>query len=279
MTMIIGPIKFNPNNRGRVYRGEDRHFDVGSMIATINGGSVQERVKNGDMIGYYGHWPRVKFGLDPGEGGLHSGKAVGLEPATRVKQITADMDGNIEYSIELLDTAPGKLAQRLYTSKTGGFSSAISAPKRGARRFVDGFFGFDYVLEPNMTANRGYALDSVDFSVLDEVAEYNAALSGINAVLDSMQKDYETALKTVTSLSEEILELRSMLVKKGKDPSDVNLDGVATHISIHRDAGRLARAAEFLSADLGKFEQAEEKEPAPREQTVADRYIQRRYGV
>lgn len=283
MSDIIGPIRFHPNQRGREFRGEDRNFDVSSLVSVVNGGSVQERVKNGDLVGFYGHWPRIKFGLNPAEGGIVNGKAVAIEPAIRVREIKAEPDGWIEYFVEFLKTAPGKLAKRLYDSKAGGFSSAIDAPKRGSKRFVQDFFGFDFVLEPNMTANRGYVLDSVtadEAAVLDEVAHYNAALDSLNNMLDSMQRDYEMALQTINKQAEEMIELQSMLVRKNKT-ADMNLDSVATYVTVRRDAGRLAKAEVFLdcidslpSLDEPKPEKPEK--PAPK--TAADRFISMRHG-
>lgn len=277
MSDIIGPIRFHPNQRGREFRGEDRNFDVPSLVSVVNGGSVQERVKNGDLVGFYGHWPRLKFGLNPAEGGIVKGKAVALEPAIRVREIKAEPDGWIEYFVEFLKTAPGKLAKRLYDSKAGGFSSAIDAPKRGSKRFVQDFFGFDFVLEPNMTANRGYVLDSVtadEAAVLDEVAHYNAALDSLNNMLDSMQCDYEIALQTVNKQAEEIMEMRSMLLRQGRS-TEPNLDGVMTRVMIHRDVGRFARADTFLDQvdSLPAYDEKpkEERKPAPK--MASDAYI------
>lgn len=283
MGQVIGPIRFNPNRRGRQYRGEDRNFDTDSLMRVINGGSVQERVKNGDMVGYYGHWPRIRFGMNPTEGGIDSGKVVNLEPATRVKSIRAEPDGTIEYTIELLDTAPGKLTQRMYGSKAGGFSSAITAPKRGALRYVTDFFGFDYVNEPNMTENRGYALDSVmlpDMAVLDDVSQYNEMLDAMNRVFDGMQSDYERALESLQRLELENAELYSMLSRKtGLKRDDVNLDGVLQVDMIQRTLGRYANADAFHNALLAGIEEPKAKEDKEAKRTAADEFADRRFGA
>ena len=185
MGIKTGRIKYNVNNRGRAFRGKDRHFDTTALAKLVNGGACQERVAKGDMLGYYGHWPRVKFGMEPIEGGIVGGKAVAIEPAIRTTFLKAYDDGTIEHESEFLETEPGKAAARLFLSKAGGFSSAIDAPKRGNVNVPSAFYGFDYVLEPNYTTNRGYMLDSVngeDGLILDQVAEYNAMIESTNRI-------------------------------------------------------------------------------------------------
>lgn len=223
MGMKTEIIRFNVRERGRRFRGQDRNFDTAALASLINGGEVQERVKNGDLLGYYGHWPRVKFGMDVQEGAMVGGKPVHLEPAIRTTSIKAYPDGTIEHQAEFLDTAPGRLAQRLYQSKTGGFSSAINAPRRGSMQVPNGFFGFDYVLEPNFTGNRGYALDSAgnrielddldeaEAEVLDAVEEYTGMVLATTAMLDRVQADYDRQAEVVLVLQEENVEYQSQI--------------------------------------------------------------------
>src|SRR5258708_18352055 len=151
-------IRYNLTERGRTYRGKERSFDIPRIVAAINSGACQEKVKHRDMLGYYGHWPRVKFGMNPAEGGVVDGKAVRVEPAIVTTYLKALDDGTVEHQEEFLDNDAGKLAYNLYKSKAGGFSSAIDEFRRSGPEF----YGFDYVLEPNYSTNRGYdiALDS-----------------------------------------------------------------------------------------------------------------------
>jgi hypothetical protein len=65
--MRTGIIKFNVTQRGRKFRGGDRNFDPVALAELVNGGDVQERVKNRDMRGYFGHLVRTKFGMEPPE--------------------------------------------------------------------------------------------------------------------------------------------------------------------------------------------------------------------
>lgn len=154
--MKTGIIKYNLKERGRKFRGQDRNWNIPAIVAAINSPECQEKVKNRDMIGYYGHWCRVKFGMNPQEGGLEKGKPYFIEPAIVTVHLKAHPDGTIEHQEEFLETNSGKAAAQLFKSKVGGFSSAINAGR------MPQFFGFDYVFEPNYSTNRGFALDSVD---------------------------------------------------------------------------------------------------------------------
>lgn len=272
-----GIIKFNVTDRGRKFRGQDRAFDTVALAELINSGAVQEQVKHGDMLGYYGHWPRIKFGMNPIEGGIIDGKQVPLEPALRTVHLKAYPDGTIEHEGEFLDTSSGKLAERLYRSKAGGFSSAIDVKNAGSRQIPRGFYGFDYVLEPNFTANRGYAvaLDGVfDSAVFDEVAEYNVLLDSTNRILDQIQADYDLIAQTAARLEEENIELMSMLAKRS-DKTEVVLDSLTQVIYGNRHS-KFDSADEFLHRDLPKFD---EPQPEPETKTAADTYLSRRFGV
>ena len=155
-------ITYNLKDRGRQYRGKERNFNIRSIVSAINGPACQERVKNRDMLGYYGHWPRIKFGMVPQEGGMDSGRPSLVEPALVTTFLKAHDDGTIEHQAEFLDTDSGQVAAKLYAGRVGGFSSAIDQHRPE-------FFGFDYVLEPNYSTNRGYTLDDVRDMTLDDI--------------------------------------------------------------------------------------------------------------
>lgn len=276
-----GIIKFNVKERGRKYRGVDRNFDTVQLAQLVNGGDVQERVKNGDLLGYYGHWPRVKFGMNPSEGGIVAGKQVPLEPAIRTTFLKAYPDGTIEHEAEFLDTTSGKLAERLHHSKAGGFSSAIDVRNAGGKQIPRGFYGFDFVLEPNFTANRGYqaALDGVsdeDIAILDEVAEYNCLMESTNRILDQIQGDYDRMAETCQRLELENIQYQSMLAKKGLDASEPVLDSLVQVIHGSTDS-KFDKADEFLQLD--SLNGYEEPRTEPQPETAADRHLNKRFGI
>lgn len=319
MGIKTGVIRFNVKDRGRRFRGQDRNFDTVAMAKLINSGEVQEKVKHGDMLGYYGHWARVKFGLDVGEGGLVKGKQIQIEPAIRTISLKAYDDGTIEHETEFLDTAPGRLAARLYNSKAGGFSSAINAPRRGSMQVPQSFHGFDYVLEPNFTGNRGYALDSAgnrieteglsedELAILDDVGQYNSLVEATNAVLDQVQAEFDRQAEVVILQQQENVELQSEIarlqvaldsVKAEAAKAKAELAAIAVPEVVpetpapSREEVLDAAKAMTLDAAESRFARADEfahaeltsyEEPkVEREETLdtaADRHIERRFGV
>lgn len=229
-------ITFNVKDRGRKHRGADRNFDTVALANLINGGAVQERVKNGDLHGYYGHWPREKFGMQPPEGAVVDGRQVEITPALVTTMLQADPDGTIRHQARFLDTPAGQLAARLYKSKTGGFSSAINSRRVGGVSVPTGFFGFDYVLEPNFATNRGYqiTLDGVreddEAALFDAVEDYNQQIIATNALFDSIQTQFDAVtdlnaqlMATNQRLTEENEALVSMLARS---KSEKTLDAV-----------------------------------------------------
>lgn len=209
------PITYNVNDRGRQARGVDRHFDCAALAGIINGPSVQEKVRLGDMFGYFGHWPRIKFGMEPQEGGVVDGVAISVEPALRTTLLRADELGNVTHRVEFLDTAEGHKARALYLSKAGGFSSAIDAVPGSTPMIPKGFYGFDYVLEPNYTTNRGHraVLDAVAsvaerdpelLALFDQaMAESNQAATLLCGMLQALETQHLAVLDTIERLGRE----------------------------------------------------------------------------
>jgi len=256
-----GVIRYNLADRGRKHRGPERYFDTAVAARLINSGVVQEKVKHGDMLGYFGHWPRVQFGLNPAEGGIVNGKAVSVEPALRTVSLVAYPDGWVEHEAEFLDNANGKIAARLFASKAGGFSSAIRAPQVGGKAIATEFHGFDFVLEPNYTSNRGYgvALDGVasEDDILDAVAERQQIMELCAEMLDSVQAEYNQMAEAMMRVTEENTYLISQLARSGK-PEAV-LDGVLDVVTRAVDTP-LLRANDFLSATLVGFQKPKVQE-------------------
>ncbi len=219
-------IRYNLNDRGRAFRGKPRNFDIPRLVATINGGAVQEKVKHRDMLGYYGHWPRLKFGMNPAEGGIVNGKQVNIEPALVTTYLRAELDGTVEHEAEFLDNGPGKVAFQMYSNKTGGFSSAIDESRPE-------FYGFDYVCEPNFTTNRGYSLaldglSEADGMTLDDVAveEYNQQIAGILALMELLQKEHARTLDSMAVMEREHSWMVAELARGGVTLDDMSMKAI-----------------------------------------------------
>ncbi len=256
--MRTGIIRYNLADRGRAVRGVDRNFDLASAARLINSPDVQERVRHGDLLGYFGHWPRQKFGLNPAEGGVVDGQAVAVAPALRTVSIKASPDGWVEHEAEFLDTVPGKIAARMFASKAGGFSSAIYSGRTiGSKSVPTGFYGFDYVLEPNYSGNRGYALclDGVmdaELTAYDSVREQHLVLEQCNVLLDSMQGEYDRLLAAFNRLQGENEYYLDRLAREGK-PTAI-LDGVMD-VTTRKVGTHLDSADAFLDVPLFAAEQ------------------------
>ncbi len=269
-------IKFNVKERYRKYRGVDRNFDTVALANLINSGAVQERVKHGDMVGYFGHWVREKFGMMPKEGAIVDGKQVALEPAVRTVYLKAYPNGDIEHQQEFLNTKSGLLSERLHKSKAYGFSSAVQFNSIRDLQVPYSFCGFDFVGEPNFSGNRGYdvAFDSVDdvISEFDSVAEHNNLIDSINAMFDAQENEvarlkreledvhkmYSASIKAFDSVNEENAELYSMLSQADKDEKDNAFDSVTDLLKFNLTS-KFDKADAFADAELVGFEESEEK--------------------
>lgn len=299
MGRLTGKIRYNVQERGRKHTGEDRKFDLPALAALINGPAIQEQVAQGDLIGYYGHWMRMKFGMRPPESLVLDGRVVHIEPAVRTKYLHCDDEGNIEHDTEFLDTESGKMAERLFDSKTGGFSSAIFAKPGNKGYDAKDFAGFDYVFEPNYAENRGYVFDSIGPVVTSEdmifdsvMADLNHSHAAFNTIYDSLRSDNAVAAETIARLSETLAkmgeeneELLSICAKHGT----VTAGGIAVldsasaaHVApmvINRRAtdAFVKSGAVFKTGELVQFEKL--PDPKEGEPDPSAEYIKAHFGL
>lgn len=205
-------IRYNLKDRGRQFRGVERNFDIPAIVAAINSPACQERVKTRGMLGYLGHWVRIRFGLEPPEGGIAEGKAHAIEPAIVTTHLKAYPNGDIEHQTEFLDNDTGRIASRMFANKVGGFSSVIDEVKVN-------FFGFDWVNDPNYSTNRGYglALDSIATGgmTLDDIlaAELQDRTQAMALLLDKSEYREQLALDSAVALRNENEQLLSLLAE------------------------------------------------------------------
>lgn len=222
MPFVTDLISFNVHERGRKVTGQRRRFNTEALARLINSPATQERCKAGDLVGCYGHWPRLKFGMSLKEGGIIDGKAVSVPLAVRVVEVSAMPDGTISHRTEFMDTAEGKLALALWRSQVGGFSSAIDAVPGSDPSEPVAFYGFDYVFQPNYVFNRGWkqVLDAAGAPQEEESDDALALLDaatedGVGAALamhrnfDELAAQYQRSLETIARLARENDELVS----------------------------------------------------------------------
>lgn len=220
-------IRYNLKDRGRQHTGQPRNFDIKAICDVINSPAVQEIVASRGMTGYYGHAPRIRYGMTPVEGGFENGKYKEVQPAIVTTFLRADYNGNVEHRAEFLDTDAGVLAAKLWAGKVGGFSSAIDQGKPD-------FYGFDYVVQPNFLSNsfRGVAMDDIgggesltyDAVYVAERAEAESA-AFIAEMLDSVGAERAAANAVIERLQLENESLLSAIVARDMNP-DAVLDGM-----------------------------------------------------
>lgn len=284
-----GKITYNVHERGRQYTGKDRSLDLPALASLVNGNAVQERVRNRDLNGFYGHWIRARFGLTPPESIVFDGRMVNIEPAFVTTHLSADDEGNITHEAEFLDTDAGAIAERLFKSKQGGFSSAIRTEPQYGRHMPTIFAGFDYVFEPNYTTNRGYVFDSAGFGsdeiLFDAVAhEWQMSNAMMRTLFDSMQADHMLAMQTIERLQEENAELLALASRTdARAAGEVLLDSTGGHtaplvVSARAGNDLLKRSRLFSGATLVPFDKLPNEEPeAPENPALAQ--MKRGLGV
>ena len=232
-------IQYSLKDRGRKHTGQVRNFNTKLICDAINSPACQEMVSSRGMLGYYGHLPRVRFGMMPSEGGMDGGKYVPVDPAFVTTHLSATPDGVIRHQAEFLDTAAGLIAAKMWNGKVGGFSSAIDEAKPQ-------FFGFDYVAQPNYLGNsfRGVVLDDVmggNYGELtyDDIyaAEQDEQKQAMVVLLDSLDRERNMASEAIERLQQENEQLLSMLANKGIDQSTA-LDSAFVMPFTHTAKGR-----------------------------------------
>ncbi|HAL2109971.1 TPA: hypothetical protein H5X26_005064 [Escherichia coli] len=270
-----GVIRYNLNDTGRTYTGQPRKIDIDAAMRLLNGAALQESIQKGDVVGYIGHQYREKYGLDVPETVIVDGKEVVLEPGVRTIYIKCFPTGDVEHEQEFLDTASGRVGQRLWDSKAYGFSSAIYAPEEGGLRVPKGYFGMDLVRAPNYDNNRGYAvmLDSASpgaFAVGDTFAADNAAL--LDSV-DTMIKESDALAASISNsyleqcrANDDLIEQNALLLEKLSKAGIAApmLDSAPTTmvrgVSMDKGAQMLDSADRFMAmTDLPGYEPEPEK--------------------
>lgn len=180
MSRITKKITYNIKDRGRKHTGQDRsNVNVRSMADSINSPAVQEMVTSGGLFGFYGHEVRMLHGMHPPDTVFaEDGREIRIAPAVRTVELSADNHGNVSHRQEFLENEAGEYAYQQYKAKIGGFSTAASfKPMPDGSRSVIGFYGFDYVRNPNYKTNTSHGqFDGMGFDVAFDCAMFD----GIN---------------------------------------------------------------------------------------------------
>lgn len=263
---LSGLITFNVKDTGRVLTETRRNYNLQGVYELLNSQTVQEGIKNGDYFGYFGHWIRELLGLDPLEGGFVDGKLVIAEPALSMKQISADRDGNVSFQVQFLDTPMGNMAKRVYKNKKGGFSIVWDyAVQQDGTLLPYLYYGTDFVLNPNFTKSRGYAMDAakkdfgmvaMDSTDLYSIGEYVKSLMQKNAALEAENQRLQSDNDSMV-----IALARGTAFDSAKKPMPVMP-------TLPNSSNLLANANDFLSADLVKYQESKQQKPTDETQDL-----------
>ena len=241
--MKTGVITYNLTDRGRRFRGSDRNYakpeNLHKLVNVINSGGVQEKVQEGDMLGFRGHEVRRIMGLIPQECILHNGKWLCADPALKTIYLKAFPDGTVEHEAEFIDNEHGRKCWEWYQKDVGGFSSAIDEQKPT-------FGGFDYVWEPNYTKNRKAVFDDAandDWAVA--MAEHQDYVEMVFDAVSNTLKLRSNEMSALLLQREQDLMLAYETIEYQKQEAEkpsLIFDAVAT--------SDMGKASSFLTMDL-----------------------------
>lgn len=202
---------FSLLDEGRTYTGRHRKYLIQNAKDVCYNPVTREMIRLREAFGFYGHGLRQlakKAFVDEVEAiKLKDGGTAIVSNIPSNVTVAFDVadDGMISHTQEILDTEPGRIVAGLHTSKVGGFSWACSGDDRGRHGIthLSGFSGFDYVLSPGFSGNRGYVLESANANTEQLILESVAATVGDDAKAEQYVKGWLVGSQDRLALLEE----------------------------------------------------------------------------
>lgn len=144
---------FNLKDHGRS-DGNGRGYLVDSVKRVINSDFYKERLKLGELYGYFGHSLRQmadKMDLDEVTVIQYKGKPVVIEsvPSNRTVFFDVTPDGIVTHTQEILDTPAGRAVKAMRDAGVGGWSWAVKGVPTAMGAIARSFHGFDFVKHPS----------------------------------------------------------------------------------------------------------------------------------
>lgn len=238
---------FNLFQEGRKYTGHHRSYILESAIKACYAPETRERLRLREMLGYYGHGRREiakKLTISEVEAvKMPDGSMVLVEniPANVTTAFEVGKDGTVSHSQELIDNDQGKAVFALNSSKVGGFSWACGGADGGplSATRVNSCVGFDYVMNPGFSANRGYVLESAGDTTKDMILESICKLGVSDTQAEALLSHWVASAQVRALELEERLDqaaiyedaLREQVELKNKE-----LQGVAGQLEVEQKA-------------------------------------------
>lgn len=192
MNKKLGVIKtvtqsFNLKDHGRS-DGNGRGYLVDSVKRMRDSPLFKERLKLGELYGYFGHNLRQlagKMDLDETTIVQFEGKPVVIEsiPSNRTVAFDVSDDGIVTHTQEILDTPTGRAVAAMVDAGVGGWSWAVKGFEGIAGAIARSFHGFDFVKHPSYidTEKMQAMFESVGVGSEDELYEKMFESAGFDA--------------------------------------------------------------------------------------------------
>jgi hypothetical protein len=222
---------FNLKDHGRS-DGNGRNYLVDSVKRVIDSDFYKERLKLGELYGYFGHSLRQlsnKMDLDEVTVIEYQGKPVVIEsvPSNRTIFFDVSNEGIVTHKQEILDTPAGRAVKAMRDAGVGGWSWAVKGVPTALGAIAKSFHGFDFVKHPSyINVEKQQAMfESVGVSTEDELLDSLFESAGFSAgegskLLGILTKrapsvaDYEASTM-------DIMMLESALLAKDKDLAEL----------------------------------------------------------
>lgn len=169
---------FSLFDEGRKYTGHHRKYILENAKQICYSPATREKIALNEALGYFGHGRREiagKVRISEVEKIMENGKALIVENVPSNVTVAFDVldDGTVKHKQRILESAPGQIVAGLNKSKVGGFSWACAGSDGGRKgaTVLTSFEGFDYVMNPGFSSNRGYVLESATAETRDIILE------------------------------------------------------------------------------------------------------------
>ncbi|MBQ7617716.1 MAG: hypothetical protein IJS50_02465 [Desulfovibrio sp.] len=265
MAQII-ECSFSLLNEGRKYTGNHRRYVIENAREVCYAAPTREKVRLREALGYYGHGRRILSGkMDLGEVDVitlpdGSQAMVSNVPSNVTTKFEIDKNGLVTHAQEILESETGRIVSGLNASRVGGFSWACPGEDGGrtSATKLTGFSGFDYVLNPGFSANRGYVLESAKG---DLILESVAAIVGDDKKAEQLVAGWRLGSQArISELEDRIFESEAQYVKvldekKGLQEKLTDAVMESAKLKDERDKSKLIleNTLKFLAEDLPFF--------------------------
>lgn len=247
-----GPVlncRFSLFDEGRKYTGHHRKYVLENAREICYAPATREGIRLREKLGFLGHGRREMAGkvaiAESERVKMPDGSYAVITnvPACVTTAFEVDEAGNVSHTQELLTgNEPGRIVQGLHSNRVGGFSWACGGRDGGAHgpTRLASFEGFDYVMNPGFSANRGYVLESAETRdmVLESICQAGIEDARAEAILHDW---IATAVYQVDELTERLANaeiFESALIEK------VEALEAAARTAAEREEARRALIAE-----------------------------------